>query len=274
MDRRTFLKALSGGTVALAAGCGARPASESGQGIVDYVQSVSGKWDHTLYLKLLGSANAFKEGDATVGVGAASESERTFARQLLLATRLREIDGHPPLDDDLSKALQASLDPDVQARIANWTFADLKQFLLTMGQPAIDAILPGLSSHVIGCVPKVMTDEELIAISANLFHPMPGSNVGARGYLSARLQPNSTTDNADDVRWQVFDGWSYGVGDFLLATNPVSSEPDTVKGVEETLKDLLVTFELTDVMPWCVLSHVNVQAEVERRWPGTAGPAR
>ena len=274
MDRRTFVKVLSGGTVALAGGIGTRAwaqagAPEAGQGIVDYVQAVSGKWDQQLFLKILGSANAFKEGDATVGVGAASEKERAFARQVLLATRLREIDEHPPLADNLTKALQASLDPKVQAKIADWTFADLKQFLLTRDQAAIDEIIPGLSSHVIGCAPKLMTDEELIAISSKLFHPMPGSSVGARGYLSARLQPNSTTDSVEDVRWQVFDGWSYGVGDFLLGNNPVSSEPEKVKEVEESLKDLLATFGLTGVMPWCVLSHINVQAEVEHRWPGT-----
>ena len=39
---------------------------------------------------------------------------------------------------------------------------------------------------------------------------------------------------------------SYAVGDALLGTNPVSSEPDSVLAVELTLKDLLVTFGIDD----------------------------
>ncbi|MCK5835882.1 MAG: ethanolamine ammonia-lyase subunit EutB [Desulfobacula sp.] len=34
------------------------------------------------------------------------------------------------------------------------------------------------------------------------------------------LQPNSPTDNIDDIMWQVFCGWSYAVGDVVLGTNP------------------------------------------------------
>ena len=34
-----------------------------------------------------------------------------------------------------------------------------------------------------------------------------GSQIGAKGYLGARIQPNSPTDNVDDLRWQVFAGF-------------------------------------------------------------------
>ena len=75
-----------------------------------------------------------------------------------------------------------------------------------------------------------MGNEDLIAIGAKVFNPLPGSRIGARGYLGARIQPNSPTDNVDDIRWQVFDGWAYAVGDVVLGTNPVSSEPRTAAG--------------------------------------------
>jgi ethanolamine ammonia-lyase large subunit len=238
-------------------------------GIVQFVESRSGKWDPALYARLLGAANPFKEGDATVGVAAGSDEERDQARQLLAATRLREIDAHPPLEDGLYRALRASLDEPAQARCAGWTFAELKRFLLQRDEAAIKAVMPGLSSDVIGCVVKLMSNDELVAVSAKIFNPLPGSNLGARGYLGARIQPNSPTDEPEDIRWQVFDGWSYAVGDLLLGTNPVSSEPDQVHAVEQTLQDLQVTFGLADTLPYCVLAHVDVQAEVERRWPGS-----
>ncbi|MFT5325987.1 MAG: ethanolamine ammonia-lyase large subunit [Planctomycetaceae bacterium] len=127
----------------------------------------------------------------------------------------------------------------------------------------------GLSSEVIGCVVKLMSNDELIAVGQKVFNPLPGSSIGAKGYLGARVQPNSPTDNVDDIRWQVFDAWSYGVGDVLLGTNPVSSDPKSVAAVERTLQDLLTTFGVDDLMPHCVLSHIDVQAEVEESAPGS-----
>ncbi|MGA8892192.1 MAG: ethanolamine ammonia-lyase subunit EutB, partial [Anaeromyxobacteraceae bacterium] len=242
---------------------------EGRRGIVQFVEASAGGWDPALHARLLGAANEFKEGDASVGLAAASEEERGRARALLLDTRLEEIDAHPPLDDGMHRALRASVDPAARARTAGWTFAELRRFLLEADEPAIQAVMPGLSSDVIGCAVKVLANDELVAVSARIANPLPGSRVGAHGYLGARIQPNSPTDDPEDIRWQVFDAWSYAVGDLLLGTNPVSSEPDQVHAVEACLQDLLATFGLAEVMPHCVLAHVDVQAEVERRWPGS-----
>ena len=62
----------------------------------------------------------------------------------------------------------------------------------------------------------------------------------------------------------MFDGWAFAVGDVLLGTNPVSSDPASVAAIERALQDLLVTFGIEDVLPHCVLAHIDVQAEVER----------
>jgi ethanolamine ammonia-lyase large subunit len=112
-----------------------------------------------------------------------------------------------------------------------------------------------------------MNNADLIQIGAKVFNPLPASNIGARGYMGARVQPNSPTDNVDDIRWQVFDAFAYGVGDVLLGTNPVSSTPESVAAVETTLQDVLATFGIEDVLPHCVLSHIDVQAEVENAHP-------
>ena len=68
----------------------------------------------------------------------------------------------------------------------------------------IKQVMPGLSSDAIACVVKLMSNSELIAVGAKVFNPLPGSNIGAKGYLGARVQPNSPTDHPDDIRWQVF----------------------------------------------------------------------
>jgi hypothetical protein len=88
-------------------------------GIVQFVESRTGKWDPGLYARLLGAANPFKEVDATVGLAAGADEERDQARQLLAATRLREIDAP------------------AQARCAGWTFAELKRFLLQRAEASV-----------------------------------------------------------------------------------------------------------------------------------------
>ncbi len=278
LTRRDFLSTASAASLGLAMGhtsaltgdeprAALSPAHQN-EGLLAYIERIQGRFDDQLFKRLLGAANEFKEGDAIVGVAASNEREREQARSLLSHARLGDIDAHPPLVDDLYRAIQSSLDPTVQKKLANWTFAELKQFLLTRDAVAIQAIMPGLSSDVIGCVVKLMSNAELTAVGAKVFNPLPGSNIGAKGYLGARIQPNSPTDNVKDIRWQVLDGWAYAVGDVVLGNNPVSSDPKSVAAIERTLLDLLQTFELQDALPQCVLAHIDVQAEVERIDPG------
>ncbi|HUQ72695.1 MAG TPA: ethanolamine ammonia-lyase subunit EutB, partial [Planctomycetaceae bacterium] len=266
LDRRQFLGALS--AVCMARGMPTF-AAQPGDDLFRHIQQTHGRFDAGTYKQLLGAANAFKEGDAIVGVAAADDAARRRARALLSATTLGDIDAHPLLDDELYRALRGSLDAAVQSQVSRFTFGELKHVLLTGDEPAIKAIMPGLSSDVIGCVVKLLTDAELIAVGAKIFNPLPGSRIGAKGYLGARIQPNSPTDNVDDIRWQVLDGWAYAVGDVVLGNNPVSSDAASVAAIERTLKDLLDTFGLADVLPHCVLSHIDVQAEVERLEPGS-----
>ena len=243
----------------------------TGEDVFGYIHRVQGCFDERLYQQVLGAANAFKEGDAALGIAAADECSRVQARALLSHTKLSAIHSNPPFKDRLHAFMLESLDGELMPRLADWTLGQLKRFLLTAPEAEVHAILGGLGSDVIACVVKLMSDAELTAVGARIFHPLPGSKLGAKGYLGARLQPNSPTDHPDDIRWQVFNGWSFAVGDVVLGTNPVSSVPASVAAVELALQDILVTFGLAEVMPHCVLAHIDVQAQVEARQPGTTG---
>lgn len=284
LDRRRFLHACAAGTALVtlgrpragdaagllhaAAGLLIVPA-RPGEDLFAYLTRTAGGYDRARVAQLLGAANAYKEGDASIGVHAPDEAARRAARALIGATRLGDIDAYPLFDDQLTTLLQSSRDARSARRTAAWTMDELVAFLRVAHAEDVMAVAGGLSSEVIGCVVKLLDDAELIALSAKLFHPLPNSTVGAAGYFGARVQPNSPTDHPDDIRWQVFDAWAYGVGDVLLGTNPVSSEAASVAAVELTLQDVLQTFALEDVLPHCVLAHIDVQAEVERTAPGS-----
>jgi ethanolamine ammonia-lyase large subunit len=237
--------------------------------IPSYLHRMHGGFDSTGYRQLLGAANEFKEGDAAAGVAAKDAATRTEAREVLAQTRVGWLAAHSVYEDSISLYIQRGVEPAVFATIEAWTMDQLKSFLLARPESEIARILPGLPSDIIACVVKLMTNAELIAVSRKIFHPLPGSQIGARGYLSARIQPNSPTDDVEDIQWQVFDGWSYGVGDLVLGTNPVSSDVDSVIAIEKALQQILKAFGLEDVFPQCVLAHIDVQAEAERRSPGS-----
>lgn len=226
--------------------------------------------DVTLFCQLLGAANPFKEGDEEVGVAAANESTRQKARQLLSQTPVQSIDSIPLIRDHLTKQLPVTQleDEQIGSKLPH-TFGDLKEFLLKEPEDQVLRITPYLSSTAIGCVVKLMSNTELITVGSKVFNRLPGRQIGGKGYLGARIQPNSPTDNIEDIRWQVFSGWSYAVGDVVLGTNPVSSHPRSVAAIEFALKELLVTFGIEEILPYCVLSHIDVQAEVEESHPGS-----
>ncbi len=279
MRRRKFIGSVAIGTVAATewkiAGSPAfhqasteREIPKADEDIFACIDRLQGKFDRELYLKILGNANEFKEGDQIVGVAAVDANERSQARTLLANTLLADIDAHPPLSDQLHALIVQTTVPTPEA-LNGMTVGQLKASLLSWNESEIHAIKGSLSSDCIACVVKLMSNEELIAIGAKVFNALPNSRIGAKGYLGARLQPNSPTDHLDDIRWQVFDGFAYAVGDVLLGNNPVSSDLESVAAIERALQDILVTFEIADAMPHCVLSHIDIQAAVEAKYPNS-----
>lgn len=237
--------------------------------IFSYIKREKGNFDLTFYRQILGAANEYKEGDQTLEINAENQASRLNARTLLSATKLKDLNGHSVYEDDISALIDRTTQLD--ATVLDWTLGKLKSFVLQEPETEIKKIMPALHSDVIACLVKLMSNDELIRMGQKVFNPLPNSNIGSKGYMSARVQPNSPTDHPEDIIWQVFDAWSYAVGDLLLGTNPVSSEPSSVAKIEEALFDVLTTFGLEETMPNCVLSHIDVQAEVEKMAPGTTG---
>lgn len=239
------------------------------EGIFDYIRRTKGDYDLTLYRQIIGAANEYKEGDLTLGVAAESDQSRANARTLLANTTVGDLKTNSLFTDGLYDLIgkNTSKHPEMDS----WTLGELKTYLLTKTEAEIKALMPALTSDVIACLVKLMGNEELIQVGQKVFNPIPGTQIGSKGYMSARVQPNSPTDNPTDIVWQVFDAWSYGVGDLVLGTNPVSSDPQSVAEIEKALYDIITTFGLEKTISNCVLSHIDVQAEAEKIYPGTSG---
>ncbi|MFH0735688.1 MAG: ethanolamine ammonia-lyase subunit EutB [bacterium] len=236
-----------------------------------YIKRINGKFDETIYRQIVGSANPFKEGDFAQNLCSKDENSRINAKKLLSNTKIIDIYNNPLFTDDILNLINNNTDKKILNNIGNFKLGELKTFLFNKSENEIKSIMPGFTSDIIGCIVKIMSNDELIIVGQKVFNPLPGSNIGAKGYMGARIQPNSPTDNVDDIMMQVFDGWAYAVGDVVLGTNPVSSNPDSVAKIEYTLYEIIKTFELENILPHSVLAHIDIQAEVENIYHGETG---
>jgi len=283
MSRRKFLAMLGAASVTVAgytlaakraaAAEAAGPVTvadvNQGEDIFAYISRVKGgSFDQTFYQQVIGAANAFKEGDQAIGVGAKDEATRQNARALLANTKVKDLYEHPLFVDSVQKLVWETTDQAQYAKVKDWTMGQLKEFLLTKSEAEIKGIMYGLTSDTIACVPKLMSNEELMKLDQKIFIVLPGTQMGAKGYMGGRIQPNSPTDNPEDVMWQVFDAFSYATGDIVIGTNPVDSQVKSNLAVQKALRDVVETFKLKDIIPWCVLAHIDVQAEVRNKYPG------
>lgn len=244
---------------------------EDSEDVFSYIRRIKGRHDITLYRQVIGAANAFKEGDLSLGVAAADGQSRMRARLLLSNTKIRDLINNVLFEDDIHALIGKTTNNNGNEELYAMTMGELREYILGEPEDAVKKIMPSLTSDIIGCLVKILNNEDLIQIGQKIFNPLANSQIGSKGYLSARIQPNSPTDHEEDIVWQVFDAWSYAVGDLVLGTNPVSSEPESVAAIEKALFDILTTFELENVMPNCVLAHIDIQAEAEKLYPGTTG---
>lgn len=282
MSRRRFLTMMGAAGVTLAGySLAAKRASaaevtepvsvgdvKQGEDIFAYIGRVKGGFDQKFYQQVIGAANEFKEGDVTIGAGAKDEATRQNARGLLANTKIKDLYEHPLLVDSVQKLVWETTDQAQYAKVKDLSMGQLKEFLLTRSEGEIKGIMYGLTSDTIGCVPKLMSNEELIKLDQKIFNVLPGTKIGAKGYMGARIQPNSPTDHPDDVMWQTFNAFAYATGDIVIGTNPVDSQVKNNLVVQKALKDIVEAFKLKDTIPWCVLAHIDVQAEVRNKYPG------
>ena len=106
VKRRTFIHQLGGVTAGfllvpslLSAAIGSEksntwetlPMMMDNEDIFSFIHRVNGSFDLSMYRKILGHANAFKEGDEIAGIGAPNESQRELARTLLSNSVLGDI---------------------------------------------------------------------------------------------------------------------------------------------------------------------------------------
>ncbi len=218
------------------------------------------------FVQLLGNANPFKEGDLTVGVGTLDEAERADARRSLSRVRLQDIFSCEVLHDQMSERLKSffvseRMSSDVFRRIKNRSVGEIREIILRSTDPeTVRELGLGMTSEMIAAVAKIMTDQELTTACARLFNPVDGpGSVGSGECFGSRIQPNSPTDDPEEILYSVFEGISYGCGDVIIGVNPANDALQDLIEIENLLAAIVERLELPT--RWSVLSDIKKQHE-------------
>jgi ethanolamine ammonia-lyase large subunit len=210
-------------------------------------------------------ANDFKEGDLSVG-GTSDNQVRIEARKELASLRIGEISSAVFVEDQVTETLHSILDSELADEIAHLTVGELRHILLTSDMGAwVRRYRDGLVSEVIAAVAKLMTNDELAAVSRGLFNPLPGDGIaiGARAHFGSRIQPNSPGDDSEEILFSILEGLTYGCGDVLIGLNPASDDLDTIVRLENLLAGVVERLDLPT--RYCVLSDIVKQTSARAR---------
>lgn len=226
-------------------------------------------YDFKSIMEVMAKANEEKSGDKLAGIAAESAEERVAAKVVLSHLTLEDLRNCPavPYDiDEVTRIIQDDVNEKIYAEIKSLTVSDFREWILdenTTGEN-IKRISRGITSEMVAAVTKLMSNLDLIYAAKKIrITAHCNTTIGLEGTLSARLQPNHTTDNPQGILASLMEGLTYGVGDAVIGLNPVDDSVESVMRVLKTFEDFKNKWEIPTQN--CVLAHVTTQMEAIRR---------
>lgn len=218
---------------------------------------------------VLAKANEEKSGDRLAGVAAQTAAERVAAKEVLANLTIADLRNNPVVayeEDDVTRIIQDGVNEKIYEEIKNWSISELREWILsheTTGED-IKRVSRGLTSEVIAGVTKLMSNMDLVygAKKINITAHC-NTTIGLPGTLSARLQPNHTTDDPDGIFISALEGLSYGIGDAVIGLNPVDDTVDSVVRVLNRFEEIKNKWKIPTQN--CVLAHVTTQMDAIRK---------
>lgn len=220
---------------------------------------------------LLAKASPYRSGDALAGLAAGSYEERVAAQIALadvpLKTFLQEA-LVPYETDEITRLIIDTHNVGAFASISHMTVGEWRDWLLgdEADTAALQQLAPGITPEMTAAVSKLMRNQDLISVARKCEVVTKFRNtIGLKGRLSARLQPNHTTDDPKGIAASIVDGLLYGSGDAVIGINPATDSPSAVITLLEMLDRLRLQFEIPTQS--CVLCHVTTALEIMPQAP-------
>lgn len=220
-------------------------------------------------MEVMAKANEEKSGDKLARVAAESSEERVAAKVVLSNLTLEDLRNCPAVPyeiDEVTRIIQDDVNEKIYAGIKNSTVSEFREWILDENTTGADIkrVSRGLTSEMVAAVTKLMSNLDLIYAAKKIrITAHCNTTIGMDGTLSARLQPNHTTDNPQGIIASVMEGLTFGVGDAVIGLNPVDDSIENVMRVLHTFEDFKNKWEIPTQN--CVLAHVTTQMEAIKR---------
>ena len=212
---------------------------------------------------VLARANEEKSGDIMAGVAAENTAERVAAKVVLSELTLEDLMNNPVVpyeEDEVTRAIQDSVDMEAYHTVSSRTVGELREMILSLDGVEIERIGRGLTSEMVSGVTKLMSNLDLVYAARKITATAHcNTTIGKKGTLSARLQPNHATDDIAGVLASVREGLSYGVGDAVIGLNPVDDSIENVSRLLNAFREFTAKWRIPTQN--CVLAHITTQME-------------
>ena len=210
---------------------------------------------------LMAKATPLRSGDELAGI-AANSMEEHVAAQMCLAevplTRFLEEPVIPYEADEITRLIIDTHDKEAFLPIAHLTVGDFRNWILNdhVDTNILKAIAPGITPEMAAAVSKIMRNQDLLlaAKKCNVVTRFRDT-IGLPGRLSARLQPNSPTDDMKGIAASIIDGLLYGSGDAVIGINPASDSIPALMELNYMLDEIIQSNQIPTQS--CVLTHIT-----------------
>ncbi len=226
-------------------------------------------YDFKSIMEVMAKANEEKSGDKLAGIAAESSEERVAAKVVLSNLSLEDLRNCPAIPyeiDEVTRIIQDDVNEKIYAEIKNLTVSEFREWILdenTTGED-IKRASRGITSEIVAAVTKLMSNLDLIYAAKKIrVTAHCNTTIGLEGTLSARLQPNHTTDNVQGITASLMEGLTYGVGDAVIGLNPVDDSVESVIRILKNFEEFKNKWQIPTQN--CVLAHVTTQMEAIRR---------
>jgi len=219
--------------------------------------------------EVLAKANEPRSGDVLAGLAAHSAQERVAAKQVLSELTLADLRNNPviPYEEDcVTRLIQDDVNEAAFTKIRNWSVSELREWVLCdeVSMEELEFTRKGLTAEMVAAVAKICSNGDLMYGGKKMpVSKRANTTIGLPGHFSCRLQPNDTRDELGSIAAQIYEGLSYGMGDALIGTNPVTDNVESVTRILGQIYEVIDKFSIPT--QGCVLAHVTTQMEAIRR---------